>query len=145
MYVKEKCFYFTDFGSTLTAILNRSASVNFYMFHGGTNFGFMSGANWDFKEITLKTDVTSYGEFLSLWDFQRESHRRWQTCDSHRFSLSLPGLGKLVESKPWFATMWESIKCQIIERCNKTKIVKSESATLRLKIKTKFLRCVNEI
>lgn len=49
-----------DFGSTLTAILNRSASVNFYMFHGGTNFGFMSGANWDFKEITLKTDVTSY-------------------------------------------------------------------------------------
>lgn len=48
------------FGSTLTAILNRSASVNFYMFHGGTNFGFMSGANWDFKEITLKTDVTSY-------------------------------------------------------------------------------------
>lgn len=66
LYVKEKCFYFTDFGSTLTAILNRSASVNFYMFHGGTNFGFMSGANWDFKEITLKTDVTSYGEFLSL-------------------------------------------------------------------------------
>ncbi|XP_022334999.2 beta-galactosidase-1-like protein 2 [Crassostrea virginica] len=49
-----------DFGSTLTAILNRSASVNFYMFHGGTNFGFMNGANWDFKEITLKTDVTSY-------------------------------------------------------------------------------------
>lgn len=49
-----------DFGSTLTAILNRSASVNFYMFHGGTNFGFMSGSNWDFKEITLKTDVTSY-------------------------------------------------------------------------------------
>lgn len=49
-----------DFGSTLTAILNRSASVNFYMFHGGTNFGFMSGANWDFKEITLKTDVSSY-------------------------------------------------------------------------------------
>lgn len=55
--------YFTDFGSTLTAILNSSASVNFYMFHGGTNFGFMSGANWDFKEITLKTDVTSYGDF----------------------------------------------------------------------------------
>ncbi|XP_061181180.1 beta-galactosidase-1-like protein 2 [Saccostrea echinata] len=49
-----------DFGSTLTAILNRSASINFYMFHGGTNFGFMSGANWDFEKNTLKTDVTSY-------------------------------------------------------------------------------------
>lgn len=31
--------------------------VNFYMFHGGTNFGFMNGANY-FTE--LKADVTSY-------------------------------------------------------------------------------------
>ena len=43
----------------LGLILDRDASVNFYMFHGGTNFGFNSGA------ITLETgfytaDVTSY-------------------------------------------------------------------------------------
>ena len=43
----------------LEMIINRGASVNFYMFHGGTNFGFTSGA------ITLErgyytADVTSY-------------------------------------------------------------------------------------
>ena len=26
-------------------IFNANGSVNFYMFHGGTNFGFMNGAN----------------------------------------------------------------------------------------------------
>ncbi|KAL3191802.1 hypothetical protein MRX96_059536 [Rhipicephalus microplus] len=30
---------------TFEKILQRNASVNFYMFHGGTNFGFMNGAN----------------------------------------------------------------------------------------------------
>ena len=33
------------FTHELTTILRRNASVNFYMFHGGTNFGFMNGAN----------------------------------------------------------------------------------------------------
>ncbi len=38
-------------------MLKRNASVNFYMFHGGTNFGFMNGANcFDKYEPT----VTSY-------------------------------------------------------------------------------------
>ena len=31
--------------SELTTILSRGASVNFYVYHGGTNFGFMNGAN----------------------------------------------------------------------------------------------------
>ena len=41
-------------------MLKAGASVNFYMLHGGTNFGFMAGANW-FKENHYKPDVTSYG------------------------------------------------------------------------------------
>lgn len=40
-------------------ILKYNASVNFYMFHGGTNFAFMNGAN---KETTYKPDVSSYGK-----------------------------------------------------------------------------------
>ncbi|MCI1858921.1 MAG: beta-galactosidase [Sporolactobacillus sp.] len=40
----------------LDAILQRG-SVNIYMFHGGTNFGFTSGANYYEK---LQPDVTSY-------------------------------------------------------------------------------------
>ena len=43
---------------TLDDILAAGASVNFYMFHGGTNFGFMSGAN-SYAGVYL-ADVTSY-------------------------------------------------------------------------------------
>jgi beta-galactosidase len=35
----------------------KAGHVNFYMFHGGTNFGFMNGANYYEK---LEADVTSY-------------------------------------------------------------------------------------
>lgn len=35
----------TEFENVLTWILEEGASVNLYMFHGGTNFGFMNGAN----------------------------------------------------------------------------------------------------
>lgn len=38
-------------------MLDEDISVNFYMFHGGTNFGFMNGANYDGKH---RADVTSY-------------------------------------------------------------------------------------
>lgn len=40
-------------------IMKAGASVNFYMQHGGTNFGFMAGANWDHK-TGYKPDITSY-------------------------------------------------------------------------------------
>ena len=38
--------------------LSQGYSINLYMFHGGTSFGFMSGANWDHN--TYEPDVTSY-------------------------------------------------------------------------------------
>ena len=49
----------TEYERTVSYILSSGASINFYMFHGGTNFGFMAGAN-HFKHY--KPDVTSYGE-----------------------------------------------------------------------------------
>ncbi len=42
----------------LNAILGRGASVNLYMFHGGTSFGFMNGASW--TSGAYMPDVTSY-------------------------------------------------------------------------------------
>jgi len=39
-------------------MLSQGASVNLYMFHGGTSFGFMNGANWD--NNNYEPDVTSY-------------------------------------------------------------------------------------
>src|SRR5579872_3461847 len=40
-------------------MLARGASVNVYMFHGGTNFGFWNGANSD-REHPYQTTTTSY-------------------------------------------------------------------------------------
>ncbi|TMW52323.1 hypothetical protein DOY81_002580 [Sarcophaga bullata] len=43
----------------LSTILKYNASVNFYMFFGGTNFGFTAGAN-DFGDFQYVPDITSY-------------------------------------------------------------------------------------
>jgi len=39
--------------------INNNISFNYYMIHGGTNFGFTSGANYD-KEHDIQPDLTSY-------------------------------------------------------------------------------------
>jgi beta-galactosidase len=41
------------------SLLARGASVNLYMFHGGTNFGFTSGANYT-KSMPIVPSMTSY-------------------------------------------------------------------------------------
>lgn len=46
-----------DVADVLDQMLGMNASVNFYMFHGGTNFGFYSGAN---HIKTYEPTVTSY-------------------------------------------------------------------------------------
>ena len=42
----------------LDGMLKQGYSVSLYMFHGGTSFGWMSGANWD--DDSYQPDVTSY-------------------------------------------------------------------------------------
>ncbi|EGW07412.1 Beta-galactosidase-1-like protein 2, partial [Cricetulus griseus] len=46
---------------TVSAIIKSGSSINLYMFHGGTNFGFINGA-MHFNDY--KADVTSYGKYL---------------------------------------------------------------------------------
>lgn len=53
-------WWFTDMLAVVSEILQRGISVNFYMFHGGSNFGFMNGA-MDFG--IYKPQVSSYGGF----------------------------------------------------------------------------------
>uniref|UniRef100_A0A669B4J8 Si:dkey-224e22.2 n=1 Tax=Oreochromis niloticus TaxID=8128 RepID=A0A669B4J8_ORENI len=50
-------FYAEDMLAVVSEILDRGVSINLYMFHGGTTFGFMNGA-MDFG--TYKSQVTSY-------------------------------------------------------------------------------------
>lgn len=48
---------YNDAAEELDNILEQGASVNLYMFHGGTNFGFFNGANYQEK---YEPTVTSY-------------------------------------------------------------------------------------
>lgn len=50
------------FSSELDRILFRNGSVNFYMFHGGTSFGFMNGANNVPVFPFYTADISSYGK-----------------------------------------------------------------------------------
>ena len=49
-----------DAAAALDEILALGASVNVYMFHGGTNFGFMNGANTDLETRRYQPTVNSY-------------------------------------------------------------------------------------
>ena len=57
----------TEFEKVLTWVLEQKGSFNFYMFHGGTNFGFVNGANEDLdatnqaEAVPYRPTITSYG------------------------------------------------------------------------------------
>lgn len=58
-HTQSSPFYPTDMASVVMEILQKGLSINLYMFHGGTNFGFMNGA---LEMHSYKADVTSYGK-----------------------------------------------------------------------------------
>lgn len=49
-----------DTAEVFGEMLDYGASVNFYMFHGGTNFNFWNGANYDMQNSAIQPTVTSY-------------------------------------------------------------------------------------
>ncbi|KAM6969770.1 beta-galactosidase-1-like protein 2 [Aplochiton taeniatus] len=72
-----------DLVSTVRRILRRGMSINLYMFHGGTNFGFMSGA---LADPSYKALVTSYdydaplseaGEYTPKYHLLRDLFSRY--------------------------------------------------------------------
>ena len=54
-----------DAAAALDEILAAGGSVSLYMGHGGTNFGFMNGANW-FPQTGYQPTVTSYDDDAPL-------------------------------------------------------------------------------
>jgi beta-galactosidase GanA len=80
-------------------MLENNKSINLYMFHGGTNFGFMAGANYDSRYLP---DVTSYdydaildeaGRPTKKYHAIREMLRQYQPA-----GVSLPQLPKPLPS-----------------------------------------------
>jgi hypothetical protein len=63
-----------------TALINYSASVNVYMFSGGTNFGFMNGANLiHSKPIRYRSSFTSYVGDAPLSEAEDYTESYWST------------------------------------------------------------------
>jgi hypothetical protein len=54
--------YVSVFANVLSTIFDFNASVNFYMFAGGTTYAFMSGANYKAVFPVYEPDVSSYGK-----------------------------------------------------------------------------------
>lgn len=58
-----------NFVRELKEILDYPGSVNFYLFHGGTTYGFMNGANMQDRDSidnsALQPSTTSYGKHLT--------------------------------------------------------------------------------
>jgi len=58
-------------------MLSRSVSVNVYMFHGGTNFGFWNGAN-AFEPHPYQPTTTSYDYQAALDEAGRPTRKYWR-------------------------------------------------------------------
>lgn len=71
---QDKKHHTTDVKSSVESLeeILKRGSVNFYMFHGGTNFGFMNGANYYGK---LLPDTTSYDYDAPLNEYGEQTEK----------------------------------------------------------------------
>ncbi|XP_043214981.1 beta-galactosidase-1-like protein 2 isoform X2 [Amphibalanus amphitrite] len=82
-----------EFRDVLETILRSGCSVNMYMFQGGTNFGFLAGANQVDVSPYLLTDATSYdydavltegGRYTEKYNITRELLAQYSVVKSIR-------------------------------------------------------------
>ncbi|XP_071520432.1 beta-galactosidase-1-like protein 2 [Panulirus ornatus] len=80
----------SSFASTLEHILQHNSSVNMYMFIGGTNFGFMAGANtldiWphyapDVSSYDYDAPLTESGDYTDKYTFAKEIIARYNPLE----------------------------------------------------------------
>ncbi len=77
-----------DVAAVFDEMLSKGMSVNFYMFHGGTNFGFYNGANHEdgkYKPVVTSYDsdalLNEYGEITPKYLAVRETLSKYQSLD----------------------------------------------------------------
>ncbi|MEA4831477.1 MAG: beta-galactosidase family protein [Oscillospiraceae bacterium] len=78
-----------SFGKEVADMLDANASFNFYMFHGGTNFGFMNGANYDGKYMPTVTSY-DYDSIISEWGGYTEKYTKLCSLMKERTKVKLP-------------------------------------------------------
>jgi beta-galactosidase len=77
----------TEASRNLDELLSRGASVNIYMFHGGTNFGFTNGAN---DKGTYRPIITSYDYDAPLDEGGNPTAKYWAYRDILRRYATIP-------------------------------------------------------
>ena len=73
-----------EFRRAFEALIQTGASFNLYMFHGGTNFGFMNGANH--TDNKFQPDVTSYDYDCMLTEQGEPTEKYWivrELCEKY--------------------------------------------------------------
>ncbi|RAR44195.1 glycoside hydrolase family 35 protein [Paenibacillus sp. MDMC362] len=79
-----------DVAGVLDEMLEKGSSINMYMFHGGTNFGFYSGAN-HIQAYEPTTTSYDYDAPLTEWGDQTEKYKAVRTVLSkHGFKPGCP-------------------------------------------------------
>jgi len=78
-----------EMAAVLEDILKADASVNFYMFHGGTNFGFWNGAN---HHEAYEPTVTSYDYDALLSEWGEPTDKYYAVREVIRRYAELPAL-----------------------------------------------------
>ncbi|WP_413375542.1 glycoside hydrolase family 35 protein [Alkalihalobacillus sp. 1P02AB] len=89
-----------DAVQTFEEMLKQGASVNFYMFHGGTNFGFYNGANYGEK---YQPTITSYdydSPLSEAGEYTPKYHQIRSLVAQYK-NEELPDLPSLVEKKKY--------------------------------------------
>jgi beta-galactosidase len=84
---------------TLDELLGRGGSVNLYMAHGGTSFGFHAGANHDPAAGGYLADVTSYDYDAPLTEDGRPSPKFWAFREVFGKYTELPPMPVLDERR----------------------------------------------
>lgn len=105
---------------SLETMLKMGASVSFYMWHGGTNFGFMNGAN--LEDGKYQPDVTSYdydaplsecGEITPKYEVLRRLLARYAAPGADWPDLPLPAPAPRLEMGPLpvmeGVSLWEAL------------------------------------
>ncbi|MCR8643066.1 beta-galactosidase [Paenibacillus sp. N1-5-1-14] len=85
-----------DVAQIFETMLAAGASVNFYMFHGGTNFGFYNGANYSTK---YEPTITSYDYDVLLDESGEPTDKYFKVRDVIRKYVDVPEL-QLPEQMP---------------------------------------------
>ena len=111
----------------LAWMLEQGFSVSIYMFHGGTSFGWMNGANWDHNRY--EPDVTSYdydspldesGRTTLKYKLFREAIAKANGVEPPAIPTVAPTIAILATALKESASLWETLPSPVVSEQPKT-------------------------